>query len=818
MPADPTPSDHPVPGELTSSLPETLRSPDPTSPYPFLAAPQAPDELGQLGPYRVLQLLGAGGMGLVFAAEDRQLKRRVALKVMKPHLAADADARHRFLREAQAAAAVEHDHVVAIYQVGEDRGVPFLAMPLLQGEALEARLRREGRLPVPEVLRIGREIADGLAAAHDRGLIHRDIKPANLWLEAGKQRVKILDFGLARAVADRTHLTQPGTLVGSPQYMSPEQARGERGDPRSDLFSLGCVLYRLCTGEPPFKGSDVLSVLSALALHQPEPPTASAPGTPHDLSDLVMRLLAKDPSARPASARSVAEEVRGMERERGDAPAPYPSPLPLPRPAPGAAGEAGTPSQRVIDSLAVLPLANVGGDPDTEYLSEGISESLITILSQLPRLRVLARSTVFHYKGPATDAREIGRALGVRAVLTGRLLQRGGRLIIKVELVDAGDGAQLWGGHFDRGFADILTLEGTLSREIAEALRFRLTGEDRRRLAKRPTENAEAYRLYLQGRYHWNKRSEDGLRKSIKLFEGAIDLDPTYAPAYAGIADAYLNLGGWGRLPFREAYPRAKAAATQALEIDEGLAEAHVSLAMVLKEFDWDWPGACREYERALELNPNYAVAHQWFGEYLAAIGRHQEAIAAFQRAIELDPLSLIMHATLARHGYYFAREYDRAIAQFHKTLDMDEHFWVARFWLGWTYAATGRLPEAIAELQTARRLDDNLEIVAALGYAYGRAGRRAEAQQALDELRHVSRTRYVSPMLGALIAIGTGETDQALDCLEQGYADRAQMMTELRAEPAFDPLRANPRFVALVRRVGLEAAEPTAAPERAGG
>jgi tetratricopeptide (TPR) repeat protein len=418
----------------------------------------------------------------------------------------------------------------------------------------------------------------------------------------------------------------------------------------------------------------------------------------------------------------------------------------------------------------------------------------------------MARSTAFRYKGRDVDPQEVGRALKVRAVLTGQLLQRDNRLLIKVELVDVKDGAQLWGEHYNRELSDILAVEKAIAQEIADKLRLRLTGEQKRRLGRQRTANAEAYRCYLEGRHHWNKRTAEGLKKCVKLFEQAMDIDPTYAPAYAGVADAYLNLGGWGHVAFQDAYPRARAAATRALTLDETLAEAHVSLAMVRKEYDWDWPGAGRAYERALELNPNYAVAHQWYGEYLAAVGRHREAIAALQRAIDLDPLSLIIQATLGRHGYYFARQYDQAIAQLQKTLDMDDTFWVARLWLGWTYANVGRLPEALAELQTARRLDNNLEIVGALGYAYGRAGQRLEAQQVLDDLQQLSRTRYVSPMLGALIAVGLGEHERAFAWLEQAYADRAQMLSELKAEPVFDPLRGDPRFADLMRRVGLEA------------
>jgi TolB-like protein/Tfp pilus assembly protein PilF len=442
-----------------------------------------------------------------------------------------------------------------------------------------------------------------------------------------------------------------------------------------------------------------------------------------------------------------------------------------------------------------------------EFLSDGITETIINQLARLPGLRVMSRNSAFRYKGKEADARAVGQTLGVHAVLTGRVLARGDTLTVSVELVNARDDTHVWGERYSRNLADVLAVQEDLARDIVEKLRLRLSGEDRRRLAQRPTANVEAYQLYLKGRHHWNKRTAEGLKNSIKLFEQAIDIDPTYALAYAGVADAYLNLGGWGHVEFREAYPRAKAAAARALAIDETLAEAHVSLAMAMKEYDWDWPGAGRAYERALELNPNYAVAHQWYGEYLAAVGRHPEAIAAFKRAIDLDPLSLIIHASLGRHGYYFARQYDQAIAQLQKTLDMDENFWVARLWLGWTYANIGRLSEALSELQTGRRLDNNLEIVAALGYTYGRAGQRIEAQQVLDELQLLSRRQYVSPMLGALIAIGMGEHERAFGWLEQCYADRAQMLSELKAEPAFDPLRADPRFSDLLRRVGLEAA-----------
>jgi TolB-like protein/Flp pilus assembly protein TadD len=739
-------------------------------------------------------------MGEVYRARDLRLDREVAVKVVPAHLAQDPQRLARFEREARAVAALAHPNILVLYDVGRERDIPFAVTELLEGITLRGRLAGAA-VPWREALAIGAAVAEGLAAAHAKGIIHRDIKPENLFLTTDG-RVKVLDFGLARvevlASADLETgpyvpgQTDPGTAVGTVGYMSPEQLRGLPVDGRSDLFSLGCVLYELVAGKHPFQGRTAAETTAAI-LHEAPPRLADVPPA---VEGVIRHCLAKDPGQRLPSARDLAAALRALLGGSDPAAPGLPTAPDRPKPARRRRG--------AVPSLAVLPLANANADPDTEYLSEGITESIINLLAQLPGLRVMARSTVFRFKGREADARALGRELKVRAVLTGQLFQRGTRLVIKLELVDVKDGARLWGEHYNRELADVLAVEKEIAQDVAAKLRLRLTGEQKRRLGRPATENAEAYQCYLMGRYHWNKRSAEGLKKSIKLFEQAIDLDPAYAPAHAGVADAYLNLGGWGHLPFREAYPRAKAAAARALALDEDLAEAHVSLAMVQKEYDWDWPAAGRGYERALELKPNYAVAHQWYGEYLAALGKHEEAIAAIRKAIELDPLSLIIHGTLGRHGYYFARRYDEAIAQLRKTLDMDENFWVARLWLGWTYANVGRLPEALAELQAARRLDDNLEIVAALGYTYGRAGRRPEAQQVLDDFQELSRTRYVSPMLGALVTTGMGENDRALDWLEQSYADRAQMMSELKAEPAFDPLRADPRFADLLRRVGL--------------
>jgi serine/threonine protein kinase/tetratricopeptide (TPR) repeat protein len=758
----------------------------------------------RLGRYEILAPLGRGGMGEVYRARDVRLDREVAVKVLPQGVAQDPDRLARFEQEARAVAALAHPNILVLHDVGNDLGIPYAVTELLEGVTLRGRLSA-APLAWREAIEIGAAAAEGLAVAHAKGIIHRDIKPENLFLTADG-RVKILDFGLAKVQAAATKdfdtqtfvavQTDPGTVVGTVGYMSPEQLRGLRVDARSDLFSLGCVLYELVTRKRPFQGRTG-SEVSAAILHESPPPLAHwGTSVPADVERVIGHCLAKPVAERFASARDLAFALRALLSD-SDAPTQARSPAP--------ARKRSQPKRAAISSLAVLPLVNANVDPEVEYLSDGITESVINLLSQLPGLRVMARSTMFRYKGKDPDAQEVGRALKVRAVLGGRLFQRGSRLIIKVELVDVKDGSQLWGEQYNRDMSEVLVVEQAIAQAIVEKLRVRLSGEQQRRVARPVTESTEAYQCYLKGRYHWNKRTEEGLHKSIKLFEQAIEIDPTYALAYCGIADALVNLGGWGHVPFREAYPRAKAAARRALEIDETLAEAHVSLAMAQKEHDWDWAAAGKSYERALELNPNCATAHQWYGEYLAAVGRHAEAIAAMQRAIELDPLSLIIQATLGRHGYYFAHQYDAAIAQLKKTLALDANFWVARLWLGWTYANVGRHAEAIAELEATRQLDGNLEILAALGAAYGLAGRRADAERILHELDDISKTRYVSPMNRALVFIGMKEFAQALDWLERAYEERAQLLSELGAEPAFDPIRTEPRFVDLLRRVGLK-------------
>ena len=754
-----------------------------------------------LGRYQILAPLGQGGMGEVYRAKDLRLGREVAIKIVSAALAQEPDRLVRFEREAKAVAALSHPNILVLYDVGQEQGIPYAVAELLEGATLRAQIVK-GALPWRQAMEIGAGVAGGLAAAHAQGILHRDIKPENLFLTT-QGRIKILDFGLARYVlpvsaeVDTTEFipgpTNPGAVVGTPGYMSPEQLRGLAVDVRSDVFSLGCVLYELVAGRHPFRGRSAADTSAAILHEEPPSLTTRVADVPVDVDLLVRRCLNKSPDGRFPSANELLQAIQSAlsGSDSGSVLRAHPE-------------ESGRRRRERPRSLAVLPLLNTNVDPETEYLGDGITESVINALSQLPGLRVMARNTVFRYKERAADAQEVGHALKVQAVLTGQLLQRGNRLVIRIELVDVKDGSRMWGEQYERELGEVYALEQAISQDIADKLHLRLTGAQRKRLGQTPAASAEAYRSYLKGRYHWNKRTKEGLTKSIKLFDQAIEFDPTYALAYAGIADAYLQLGGWGDIPPREAYSKAKAAALRALAIDTDLAEAHVSLGMAHKEYKWDWRAAGCAYQRALQLNANYAVAHQWYGEYLAALGQHDEAIRSFQRAIDLDPLSLIIHATLGRHGYHFVRRYDEAILQLRKTLEMDAHFWVAHHWLGFTYAVVGLFPEALAEIRAAQQLSDNVEIAAVLGYTLGRAGQIPEARTALDDLEQSSRTRYVSPLLFALVSIGLGEHDEAFRWLERGYEDRSQMLSELKVEAAFDPLRSDPRFADLLRRVGL--------------
>ncbi len=799
-----------------------------------------------VGSYLIQKMLDRGGMGTVYLAFDNNLHRQVALKFLHDDLVSDVGKVVRFKQEARAASALNHHNILTIFEIGETAdGRHFIVTEFIDGETLRTLMSRQPST-LTAALDVAAEIASALVASHAAGIVHRDIKPENIMLRRDGY-VKVLDFGLAKLVdvEDRHKVnstlvdTAPGLVMGTVRYMSPEQVRGLYVDERTDIWSLGVVLYEMLAGEAPFAGRTRSDVIASILQNKPSFAWRTAE-MPAELEWVLKKALAKDRDERYVIVKEFLNDLKRLSREIPDAEhsesatlqtsgamsegvGSHGSEVPLAtvadkqrtetdgrtkapklRSDPGRLPSDRGRSRKAINSVAILPLVNDSADANAEYLSDGITESIINNLSQLPKLRVMARSTVFRYKGRDIDPLEVGHELGVHAVLTGRVLQLGDSLRIGTELVRVSDGSQLWGQHFDQKPGDIFAVQEEIAKQISEKLQMQLSGEEKKRLVKRHTQNTQAYQLYLQGRYHWNKRSEEGMKKGIHFFEEAIRLDPNYALAHAGLADSYIILGFYGVLAPNEVMPKVKAAAKRALKIDDTLAEARISLAYAKGAYDWDWVGAEKEYKRAIKLNRNYATAHHWYGEYLAFMGRSAEAAAELELAHELDPLSLIINVALG-WIYYLGRRYDDGIKQFFRTLELDPNFVHARFCLGLAYVQKGMFAEAIEELQgVVAMFGRDPGALAVLGYAHGVSGNKAAARELLDELIEQSGGRYIAPYRLALICIGLDEKDQAFTWLRKGCEDHDLGLACLKVEAMADSLRSDPRLEELLRRVGL--------------
>lgn len=796
----------------------------------------------QISHYRILEKLGAGGMGEVYLAEDIKLGRKLALKILPAEFTQNPERVARFEQEARAASALNHPNIITIYEVGQEAGIHFIAFEFVAGNTLRPCLKDEG-MKLGEALEIAIQVTSALQAAHEAGITHRDIKPENVMIRPDGY-VKVLDFGLAKLtekssegvdVEAETKVraeTDPGTVMGTVTYMSPEQARGVKIDARSDIFSVAVLLYEMLTGRAPFGGETTSDVIAAILLSEPPLPSRSVANIPLELDWTLSKALRKDREERYQTIKSFLSDLRHIKsriefeaelarlnrsemirtesgnsgRLISEGPTlsysnepktlllPF-SQSPLPQRLSSSYGE--------IDSLAILPLANASSDPGMEYLSDGITESIINSLSQLPKLRVVPRGTVFRYKGQEVDPQQAGRELGVRAVLTGRVLQLGDSLIVKTELADVAQQSQLWGEQYRRKLTDIFTLQEEIAEEISQKLRLRLTGEEKQKLVKRYTDNTAAYHLYLKGRYYVNKRTPEWIRKGAEHFQQAIDLDPNYGLAYAGLADAYAFLASsTGGQPPHDTYPKAKAAAQKALELDETLGEAHCSLGFSCLLYDWDFAESERQFKRAIELSPNYANAHDGYAFYLKASGQHEAAIGECLRAQELDPLSLFTMLSLS-WAYYFARRFDDALAQVRKVLEMDPNFGFAHWHLGMIYLQKGQHDDAISALRKAVNLTGGIPtFLSHLGHAYGKSGKHREARQMLAQLESLSKRQYVSSYFIAMIHLGLGDLDRTFECLAKANEERAGSLVFVRVEPMLDSLRGTSRFVDLAERV----------------
>ncbi len=812
-----------------------------------------------IGHYKILSPIGKGGMGEVFLAQDTKLDRKVALKILPAEFAEDSERMSRFVREAKSASALNHPNIITIHEIGESDGTHFIATEFIDGKTLND-YTKDDSLNYKSALDIAIQVASALDEAHHAGIVHRDIKPDNVMVRPNGL-VKILDFGIAKLTEkqnaaieseDATAIqvkTTPGMIIGTANYMSPEQAKGKDVDARTDIFSFGVVLYEMLAGHLPFEGETAMESISSIIKDEPKPLTKS--GISPEIKRIIGKTLRKNADERYQTTKELLADLKDAKQElefqdkleRTIQPHDDEQKTQMLKAVATVDESSQTTTNETqndsitikksgigkavigifavllvsaiglgywfysksnakqIESIAVMPFVNESGNADTEYLSDGMTETLISSLSNLPNLNVKPRSSVFRYKGRETDPQTIGKELNVQAILNGRVVQRDDGLTLSLELVDVSQDKVIWAERYERKISDLVSLQSEIAQDVLSKLKIRLTGADEQKLAKKSTKNAEAYQLYIQGRYEWNKFSFDSLKKSIPLFERAIQKDPTYALAYSGLADSYVNLG----VDYTSAHdtmPQARVAAIQAIALDDSLAEAHTSLGSYKMFYEWDIKGAEEEYRKAISLDAKYGNARHFYSHCLQFSGREAEALREMKTAVELEPLSLVNNSELG-WAYYLANQHDAAIEQLHKTIKLDPSYSYSYFILGLVYADKGNYAEAVAALREGQRLSpDWLELQAVLAYTYASAGERGEAEALLTKLLKSAADTYVNPVLIASVYVALADNDQAIAWLERGYREKCSWMSWIAIEPQLERLRPDPRFQHLVSRV----------------